>query len=231
MESPLSFNSSENFRKKLLLRNLRPYGVEGFYQGNDSKKNTEVSIIDYSVIDSPSIELEANIQEPRLIGLNKYTPLDGDFGNIININKNLGTQTNFGNYSFTQSVSSPLEIFGKRTEKEQLVKNQYSKDNGENQNTVNPNVNKQTKANEGNYGYPDSINSDLEKKGNELEKFLRVLNKYGPTKTANGFGDVVTFDLESIGIRLGEYTYVSNGPEISTEQCWFLAFTARRVHV
>ena len=226
MESPLSFNSSENFRKKLLLRNLRPYGVEGFYQGNDSKKNTEVSIIDYSVIDSPSIELEANIQEPRLIGLNKYTPLDGDFGNIININKNLGTQTNFGNYSFTQSVSSPLEIFGKRTEKEQLVKNQYSKDNGENKNTVNPNVNKQTKANEGNYGYPDSINSDLEKKGNELEKFLRVLNKYGPTKTANGFGDTVTFDLEFIGTRLGEYTYVSNGPEISTEQSRTNAYVA-----
>jgi len=226
MESPLSFNSSENFRKKLLLRNLRPYGVEGSYQGNDSKKNTEVSIIDYSVIDSPPIEVEANIQEPKLIGLNKYTPLDSDFGNIVNINKNLGTQTNFGNYTFTQSFGSQLEIFGKRTEKEQLVKNQYSKDVGENQNTVNPNLNKQTKANEGNYGYQDSVNSDLEKKGNELEKFLRVLNKYGPTKMANGFGDTVTFDLESIGTRVGEYTYVSNGPEISAEQSRTNAYTS-----
>jgi hypothetical protein len=31
MESPLSFNSSENFRKKLLVRNLQPYSVNGVF--------------------------------------------------------------------------------------------------------------------------------------------------------------------------------------------------------
>ena len=40
MDSPLSFNSSENFRKRLLTRNLKPYRVDGTSFG-ESFQNKE----------------------------------------------------------------------------------------------------------------------------------------------------------------------------------------------
>ncbi len=114
MESPLSLNSTENFRKKLLLRNLKPYNVQGFYNSNNSSQNTDFVIIDYAVNDVQTVDVEAKLQEPKLIGLNKYTPSDGTFGELIKINKNLGTESNFGNYSYKQTNGSFLEIFGKK---------------------------------------------------------------------------------------------------------------------
>ena len=52
MESPLSFDSTENFRKKLLLKNLKPYKVDGFYSPAEKVTSREFSVNDYSVIDS-----------------------------------------------------------------------------------------------------------------------------------------------------------------------------------
>jgi hypothetical protein len=74
MESPLSFNSSENFRKKLLLRNLKPYKVENGFSPNENVAKNEIQIRDYSVIDSPNIEGIGNTQEKKLFPLNKYGP-------------------------------------------------------------------------------------------------------------------------------------------------------------
>ena len=34
MESPLSFDSTENFRKKLISRNLKPFRDDGFNDGS-----------------------------------------------------------------------------------------------------------------------------------------------------------------------------------------------------
>jgi hypothetical protein len=56
MESPLSFNSTENFRKKLLLKNLKPYKVDGSFVSNEDPNRQEINIVDYSVIDSESID-------------------------------------------------------------------------------------------------------------------------------------------------------------------------------
>ena len=44
MESPLSFDSTENFRKKLLLKNLKPYRVDGFYSPTDIITNKDFFI-------------------------------------------------------------------------------------------------------------------------------------------------------------------------------------------
>ena len=97
MESPLSFDSTENFRKKLLVRNLKPYKVENGFTSNDIVAPNQYQIVDYSVIDSPSVEVIGEIQESSLYPLNKYGPQDKtSYGNTVNINLNLNTQTNFG---------------------------------------------------------------------------------------------------------------------------------------
>ena len=223
MESPLSFNSSENFRKKLLLRNLKPYRVEGFYNSNDSAQNKEIIIFDYSVSDVETVDVTANLLEPKLIGLNKYTPIDGNFGELVQINQNLGTQTNFGNYTYRQSEGSFLEIFGKRTEKELLVQNQFTKDVGQAITTVTINSNKQTKANEGPFKY-EASSPNLTSLQSQTNAY--TINAYGPENGNNGYGNSVLFPIKIIGSNFGEYDYVSNGPEITTEQSQVNAYTS-----
>ncbi len=226
MESPLSFDSTENFRKKLLLKNLKPYMVDGFYVSNDGSRNTEIVLIDYSVIDEQTVDVEAKLQEPKLIGLNKYTPIGGTFGELVSINLNNNSETNFGNYSYIQSEGSKLQVFGKVKEQELIVQNQYGPEGQQSKTTVTPNLNFQTKANEGNYGYPDSIGSDIESEGNKQELLLRVLNKYSPSNIQNGYGDSVLFPLLTIGSNQGDYQYVSNGPNITTLQSQDNAYTS-----
>ena len=82
MESPLSFNASENFRKKLLVRNLKPYGVDGSSTQNDQQSKSGIILVDYSVIDSLPIEVIGDTQEKLLYLKNIYTP-DGSYGVYI----------------------------------------------------------------------------------------------------------------------------------------------------
>ena len=205
MESPLSFDSTENFRKRLLLKNLKPYKVDGFYGPIDKASTKEISLADYSVIDTTSLDTTSKLIEPSLIGQNKYTPGSEGFGQMISININKGTQTNNGVYDYSKSFFSILENFGKNKETELLVQNQYGPEGQQSKTTVTPNINFQTKSNEGNYGYSDSIKSSLETRGNELERFLRVLNKYGPEKGAGQYGDSVLFEVKTLGTNTGEY--------------------------
>ena len=74
MESPLSFDSTENFRKKLLLKNLKPYTVDGTFSAPKLENKKEIVLVDYSVSDSPDINKEQKQQEKKLIGQNKYNP-------------------------------------------------------------------------------------------------------------------------------------------------------------
>ena len=226
MESPLSFDSTENFRKKLLLKNLKPYKVDGFYVSNDGSKNTEIVLIDYSVIDEQTVDVEAKLQEPKLIGLNKYTPIGGTFGELVSINLNLNSETNLGNYSYIKSEGSKLQNFGKVKEQELIVQNQYGPEGQQSKKTVTPNLNFQTKANEGNYGYSDSIGSDVELEGDKQEKLLRVLNKYSPSNIQSGYGGSVLFPLLTIGSNQGDYQYVSNGPNLTIIQSQDNAYTS-----
>ena len=226
MESPLSFDSTENFRKKLLLKNLKPYKVDGFYVSNDGSKNTEIVLIDYSVIDEQTVDVEAKLQEPKLIGLNKYTPIGGTFGELVSINLNFNSETNFGNYTYIQSEGSKLQNFGRIKELELIVQNQYGPEGQQSKTTVTPNLNFQTKPNEGNYGYPDSIGSDVELEGDKQEKLLRILNKYSPSNIQNGYGDSVLFPLLTIGSNQGDYQYVSDGPNLTIIQSQDNAYTS-----
>ena len=205
MESPLSFDSTENFRKKLLLKNLKTYKVDGFYNAPLKSEQRDLVLIDYSVIDSTPIDITSKLIEPTLIGLNKYTPGNNGFGDIVNININQNTQTNLGFYDFSKTLFSTIERIGQNKKTDLLVQNQYGPESGQSKFIVNPNQNFQTKANEGNYGISDSVGSDLELKGNEQEKVLRVLNKFGPQKQTGQYGQTVLFDVFTLGANAGEY--------------------------
>jgi len=54
MPSPLSFNSTENFRKKLLVRNLQPYTYPGSFTPNSKPATGDLTINDLAVYNKPS---------------------------------------------------------------------------------------------------------------------------------------------------------------------------------
>lgn len=73
MESPLSFDSTENFRKKLITRNLKPFRDDGFNDG--SKPGTgDLVLDDLSVIDSPQVEEIGSDEGNKLVINNLYGP-------------------------------------------------------------------------------------------------------------------------------------------------------------
>ena len=121
MESPLSFDASENFRKKLLVRNLKPYGPEGFSTQNDQVAKSEIIIVDYPVIDSPAIETIAETQERNLYTKNIYTP-DTTYGDTVLINLDLQKGGKNDVYDFTDTLNSGLENVGNQQETLHYVK-------------------------------------------------------------------------------------------------------------
>lgn len=233
MESPLSFNSSENFRKKLLVRNLKPYRVDNGFVGGEKINTQEIKIVDYSVIDSPSVETIGNEQEKKLYPLNKYGPTDtnSSYGNTIDINKNLNTESNQGKYGINNTVNSKLYQIGNTQEGLLYVQNLYgpTQFNSTYGDTVNINLNLQTNTNLGDYGYQNTIDSKLEQIGNQKEIDLIIKNTYRPENGANDFGSTVWFinnDLTSGLINGGEYdlsdTIGSKLEQIGNQQEIFL---------
>ena len=91
MDSPLSFNSTENFRKKLLIKNLKPYTNNDNFNSGDSVIKKEYQIVDYAVKDSEDIINIGNRQETELYKQNKYGPTDfnSSYGDSVLINLNL----------------------------------------------------------------------------------------------------------------------------------------------
>lgn len=84
MSSQLSFDATENFRKKLLVRNLAPY-KEG-YKGDEVAGDSEFTINDITVIDATNIEESAineNSQKRAFIN-NQYGP-EGGYNQLIDI--------------------------------------------------------------------------------------------------------------------------------------------------
>ena len=212
MESPLSFNSSENFRKKLLVRNLKPYRVDNSFVSGEKIDTREIKIVDYSVFDSPSVEKIGDEQEKKLYPLNKYGPTDTNstYGNTIIINKNLNTESNQGVYGVSKATNSKLYQIGNTQEGLLYVQNLYgpTQFNSTYGNTVNINLNQQTNTNLGTYGYPNTIDSKLEQIGNQKEIDLIVKNTYKPTTPSNDFGNTVWFindDLTIDTVGSGEY--------------------------
>jgi len=209
MQSPLSFNHTENFRKKLLVRNLKPYKVNQIFSTTDTPAQYEYNIVDYSVIDSPSLEEIGNKQEGVLLVQNKYGPPETNldfYGSTVQINLNLNKETNQGKYGYPKTVKSKLEIVGNTQETFLYVKNLYGPQNKkEYGDTVIINKLYQPSTNLGEYDYSDSLGSKLELKGNEKEITLYALNKYGP-QNSTSYGDSVIFNFLTLTpSNSGEY--------------------------
>ena len=76
--SPLSFDSTENFRKKLLVKNLQPYNSDGFTPASQPGQS-EVIINDIGVIDSQEVEVIGSDEGNYAYVKNQYGP-EGGFG-------------------------------------------------------------------------------------------------------------------------------------------------------
>jgi len=211
MESPLSFNSSENFRKKLLLRNLPPYKVENAFSTGDVPGVNDFVILDYAIIDSPKIEVVGDKQEKTLFTKNQYTPENKTYyGDMVLINLDLGTKTNEGEYGYPDSIGSSLEKIGDNQETLLYVKNLYGPvglgtNYGE---TVTINNTLLSNTNLGNYGYPLTIGSKLETIGDNQEVIHKVRNVYKPFGLGD-FGSSVWYinnDQNILTMGDGEYT-------------------------
>jgi outer membrane protein OmpA-like peptidoglycan-associated protein len=128
MASPLSFDATENFRRKLLNRNLEPYGVTGAFSPKSRPGSGELVLTDLPVFDSLSVEQIGDQQEDLLVVLNKYGPEDVvGFGDIVDINKNKGTQSNQGNYDYF--ASEPPKTT-QQSITDAFIKNEYGPEDG-----------------------------------------------------------------------------------------------------
>ena len=239
MESPLSFNSSENFRKKLLVRNLPPYKVDNAFSNDSKPGSSEYVNNDLTPIDSPSVEQIGNKQEQLLFPINQYGPQNNskEYGDVVSINDNLNYKTNEGEYGYPDSIGSDLEIIGNETEKQIIIKNVYRPENGvsdfgstawyiNNDKVI-------STIGEGEYTVQDTVGSSLEVTGQIDRPVLITNNQYGPENlpttevsinnnlqtNANegeyGFPDTVNSPLENEGINDRPVLIASNqyGPE------------------
>ena len=195
MESPLSFNSSENFRKKLLVRNLPAYNVDGAFSSTDKPAKNEFTILDYAIVDSEQVDVIGDRQERLLYPINQYGPENKNtYGDMVKININRNYKTNEGEYGFPDSLNSDLELIGNDSELYHIVKNVYKPQNNRNDygdsvyyinndNTINT-------VGSGEYTIVDTFNSFLFQIGNNSEVEHKVLNKYKPSNNGNSdFGD------------------------------------------
>ena len=239
MESPLSFNSSENFRKKLLVRNLPPYKVDNAFSNDSKPGSSEYVNNDLTPIDSPSVEQIGNKQEQLLFPINQYGPQNNskEYGDVVSINDNLNYKTNEGEYGYPDSIGSDLEIIGNETEKQIIIKNVYRPENGvsdfgstawyiNNDKVI-------STIGEGEYTVQDTVGSSLEVTGQIDRPVLITNNQYGPENlpttevsinnnlqtNANegeyGFPDTVNSPLENEGTNDRPVLIASNqyGPE------------------
>ena len=78
-ENILSFNGSENFRKTLVSRNLKPYKVEGSFSSAESQQNYTADLTDSSPVDTPNVS-DSIYEEPKL---NTIINIYGPAGNFI----------------------------------------------------------------------------------------------------------------------------------------------------
>ena len=111
MPSELTFDATENFRKRLLVRNLQPYDEPGFKTSGRAGES-EVSIKDLSVIDGERLEESKIIDEAkkRAFISNQYGPEGGykDFINITDVQKAIEKRELY--YTFLPSVYNSFNL-------------------------------------------------------------------------------------------------------------------------
>lgn len=111
MPSELTFDATENFRKRLLVRNLQPYDEPGFKTSGRAGES-EISINDLAVIDGERLEESKIIDEAkkRAFISNQYGPEGGykDFINITDVQKAIEKRELY--YTFLPSVYNSFNL-------------------------------------------------------------------------------------------------------------------------
>jgi len=109
--STLSFASSSSFRDVLLARNLTPYTVTGVYTPPLSNINSEITLSNFNVIDSPDELISENPFADLLYPLNEYGP-NGGFDDEITFNgPPVPVNSNQGEYSPNDTVLDIVNEF------------------------------------------------------------------------------------------------------------------------
>jgi len=127
MQSPLSFDSTENFRKKLLVKNLEPYNSDGFTPASQPGQS-QIDINDVGVIDSQEVETIGSTENTSLYVKNQYGPEGGfgepksiddvgfinsvtSFNNTLNLNMSNGVPALIGKSPYYNFVASSYNSF------------------------------------------------------------------------------------------------------------------------
>ena len=111
MSSPLSFDSTENFRKKLLVKNLQPYNSDGFVP-NSSPGEKEFNLNDQAVVDSAEVEVIGEDESKNAYIKNLYGP-EGGFGFPLSVDDvvNQSMTGLVGKETYFQFVASTYNAF------------------------------------------------------------------------------------------------------------------------
>jgi len=189
MESPLSFDATENFRKKLLSINLPPYKTKGGPSFNDKVAENEIILLNYSVTDTPSVEDIGEQQERILITKNQYGPEDISYGNTITINDDKNYKSPEGLYNLSKTINNQLERDSQNQETLLYIKNIYvpnsgGQDYGISRYDINNDLQKSNKNDI--YDITDTFSNKLEQVGNQQEIILKDKNVYFPNGTDYG---------------------------------------------
>lgn len=108
MPSPLSFDATENFRNRLLIKNLKPdpYELRIKFPGNPA--DGPFQIPDLAVVNPGNVEELGQIEEIKLYKKNKYGPEnnDGAYGNTVDFFQPIQDTSNQGQYQYFTSEPS-----------------------------------------------------------------------------------------------------------------------------
>jgi hypothetical protein len=110
-DSTLSFVSSSSFRDSLLTRNLTPYSVIGVYTPSTSNINSEITLSNFNVVDSPDELITDGLFSNQLYPLNEYGPNGGYDLNINYNNPPLPVNSNQGEYGPNDTVLDLVNEF------------------------------------------------------------------------------------------------------------------------
>jgi outer membrane protein OmpA-like peptidoglycan-associated protein len=122
MPSYLTYVNTEQFRKKLIARNLKPYTVPGAYSPPGGPVTYETVLRDIGVFDSPDDLIRLDPFADVLYRLNAYGPTGG-FNKNINAGGLANTKSNLGPYDV---MDAKLPVLGLPTAKQIPTFNKYS---------------------------------------------------------------------------------------------------------
>ena len=105
-ENILSFGGSQQFRKKLVSRNLKPYQIDGAFSSNQDPINSETVLNDITPIDTPNVSNTIFVEPTEMTVINIFGP-SGNFIDGAEIVDNVTIPSYPKDYTGGQSEYSP----------------------------------------------------------------------------------------------------------------------------